>query len=561
MSVRKKLNLGFIAIGIILLMSIGFATIQFFRIGDEVSKAVDVQMAQIQRINDIQQNLLSQGIKASSYTTDPSQKNLDSLTEYTNNLTVLIDEVLKENTFHDAQSLINNLKNQSETLQQQIDNIVSKVQNHEVPAALSIVNSDYNYTSNYTHELTEKIEELENKNLDIVVNKTKSSITLSTIVSIIFLVISIVVIALYMIYTKRGITKPLQTICKELEEMANGNLTAQHTAVKSKDEIGMLSQSFITLQQNFEELLSSIQHNSNQLNQSASQLMENSIVISNETVEIEKLIQRTAEMSETMSVGANESAVAVDETSHGINEIARATQDLHSGAVTLMKSADDGVQIVNEAKQQMQEMHLSTQTIDQLTTALMKQSEQISSITTAITNIADQTNLLALNAAIEAARAGEHGKGFAVVADEVRKLAEQSKQSANEIVHLTDTIQSNSQSVSDAVANSLQCAQQGVEVIDRAGQSFHHISDNIYAMTERVEQISATAQEISASAEEVAASVTEISFGTEQTTRNVEKVATATGLQADVVKQVESLSNRLTNQAKELQQSMQRFTI
>ena len=185
MSIRRKLNLGYIAIGIIFLMSIGFATVQFFRIGDEVSNAVDVQMAQIQRINDIQQNLLSQGNKVRAFTTDSSQKNLDSLTEYTNNLTLLIDEVQKENTLKDTNNLIKNLIDQSEILQTQIDNIVSNVQDRNVPAALSIVNSDYNYTSNYTHELTEKVEALETTQLDKMVNATKSRITLATIVSII----------------------------------------------------------------------------------------------------------------------------------------------------------------------------------------------------------------------------------------------------------------------------------------------------------------------------------------------------------------------------------------
>lgn len=86
MSVRKKLNIGFILIGAILLLSIGFATVQFFRIGDEVSKAVDVQMAQVTRINDIQQHILSQGIYARAYAVDPSQNNLDLLNSHTTSL-------------------------------------------------------------------------------------------------------------------------------------------------------------------------------------------------------------------------------------------------------------------------------------------------------------------------------------------------------------------------------------------------------------------------------------------------------------------------------------------
>src|SRR5690606_20619391 len=300
-----------------------------------------------------------------------------------------------------------------------------------------------------------------------------------SILSIVFLIITLVVIGFYMIYTKHGITQRLQSITNDLEQIADGNIKVLHKPVRTKDEFGMLSNAFISLQRNFEELLTSIQQNATQLSNSADSLLKNSESISVETVHIKELVEHTAQTAATMTIGANESALAVDETSQGINSIARSTQDLHSGAVTLTQFANDGVKIIDEAMQQMETVHASTESISNLSHVLIEQSGQISAITKAITDIADQTNLLALNAAIEAARAGEHGKGFAVVADEVRKLAEQSKKSANEIVHLTETIQHNSQNVGEAVESSLKCANDGVVIIDRAGQSFHTITDNI----------------------------------------------------------------------------------
>lgn len=561
MSVRKKLTIGYVAMGIILILSIGYATIQFFRIGDEVSQAVDIRMAQIQRINEVQQELLSQSIYARAYSSDPSQKNLDLLTNHSANLSNLIEEIRTNNTSQQASTIISNLQDQSASIQELINKTVTAVKSRDISTALSTVNGDYMHTSVYTRELTEQIEAIENEQLNKVVKNTKSMISTSMIVSLILTFIAIFIIAVSMFYTKRGITKPLETMVKDLEEMASGNLTGTHKPIRSKDEIGQLSRAFILMQRNFDELLGSIQHNSDELSSSANQLLHNSQIISKETAQIQKLAHHTAQTSETMAIGASESAAAVDETSNGINSIAHATQELHSGALSLTHAASLGVEIVDEAKKQMETMYDSTETISNLTNTLIQQSEEISFITKAITDIADQTNLLALNAAIEAARAGEHGKGFAVVADEVRKLAEGSKESANQIVHLTEKIQSDSKNVGQAVVDSLACAKQGVAVIDQAGQSFHSITENIYTMTDRIEQISATAEEISASAEEVAASMTEISSGTENTTDNVEEMASATDEQVTVVKQIEALSHSLNNQAKQLQDSTHRFKL
>lgn len=170
------------------------------------------------------QHILSQGIYARAYAVDPSQNNLDSLNSHTTSLVQLIEEVQGKNISSDAAPIINNLKDQSEIIAEQMDRVISSVQTRDISAALSVVNGDYTYTSNFTSELAGKVEQIENTELDKVVNNTKNMISLSMILSVIFIIIALLVIASYMIYTKYGITLRLQSITKDLEHMVMGIL-------------------------------------------------------------------------------------------------------------------------------------------------------------------------------------------------------------------------------------------------------------------------------------------------------------------------------------------------
>src|SRR5699024_6786510 len=165
-------------------------------------------------------------------------------------------------------------------------------------------------------------------------------------------------------------------------------------------------------------------------------------------------------------------------------------------------------------------------------------SAEIGQIIDIITDISEQTNLLALNAAIEAARAGEHGKGFAVVSEEIRKLADQSKASADQISTLIHSITNNTKEAVSTMAISKQEADKGSEMAMTVEHTFQSILDNIKTVTKQIQDVSSSSQEISANSEEVTAVIDELATVAQQSVKNSEDVVNHANVQLNSMQEI-----------------------
>ncbi|MGN4126269.1 methyl-accepting chemotaxis protein [Lysinibacillus sphaericus] len=561
MSVGKKLSFGFFSIILTLFISLLIMFFLFSNIEKKVENALDNRIALVELADNIQFELAMQGLFIRAMFIEDTVNNKENFENYSSMLDKHVAEMMEKSDSAQMDAFAKDLNTYNDAFNEAADQAINLHDDGKLDEALQIVNGGAQLANQGLLEVSDKIVDYQKNQLIKVSEESKKAVKNSQIISVVALVIGVVLGVFLVFYVQRTISRPLKTVVAAANNIANGELYQQDISFQSKDEIGQLAVAFNTMKGNLRSLLTNIQGNSEHLTASAEELTASTEEIAATTDEVTVRINETAETANSATSAANECAHAMDETATGVQRIAEATQQLHSSAVETSEVANIGNSAIEEAQQQMNVIYDSTQIINNLVQKLSKQSVEISNITGVITAITDQTNLLALNAAIEAARAGEHGKGFAVVADEVRKLAEESKQSANQIVALTQDIQQDTQNVENAVIEGLQSVTDGVKIIGNAGQAFDSIVTAIGTMTDQIEDISATSEEISASAEQVAASVAEIAHGASTSATHTQIVADAIKEQADTMQQVNLVATDLSEKSLDLQSQINQFKL
>lgn len=358
---------------------------------------------------------------------------------------------------------------------------------------------------------------------------------------------------------QRMVTVPLRQLSDEVGIVADGDLTRADLQALTRDEIGELMLGFNQMKGNLRELIDEVSRNAQEITAQSEELYASTEEMSSQTEETTRMIEQVVGETVNQATAASKSGQAVAAADEGVERIATSIGTISQDVQTSLKLAERGEQTIQQAKQEVLALESETVTTGQSITALKQQSDEIALITEVIQSITDQTNLLALNAAIEAARAGEQGKGFAVVAEEVRKLAEQSKQSASQIAGLIESIQVQSNAVLERHAISARRVETNTALLEEATASFQQIVGQLHASVENTEQIRVASSEIAMMTKQVATAAINMASDSEGTAETMRSVGETADSQLAMIQELNGVAESLGNMTGDLQTLIGRF--
>jgi len=391
---------------------------------------------------------------------------------------------------------------------------------------------------------------------DEVEESTRSLLMTALLIGLITLVIATLIGILF----ANSITKPIQMIVSDMSKVEQGDMTVKSN-VKSKDEIGILAEKFNSMVLNVRELL------------------ENAV---NVTSEVSLAAETLASSAEEASASSDEVNSTVDEIAQGATEQANDTEvaarltgnldekfeNLHLNSSDIASNADRakeinsaGEMVLKDLKDKSEENNRSTVRISDAIGDLEAKSKDIGGILGTISSIAEQTNLLALNASIEAARAGEHGRGFAVVADEIRKLAEGSSQSTDEIRSIISLIQDQTANTVGIMDEFKENSDLQYQAVEEMGKSFDEISGAIDGIAVQIQGIDGYITEMLNDKNAIVQSITNISSVSEETAAASEEVSATMEQQNSAVDSIAKAAEQLNGLSRALSDQIRKFKI
>lgn len=382
-------------------------------------------------------------------------------------------------------------------------------------------------------------------------------------VNLFSLVISLVVLVLGLaiaIVLTKMIRNPIIALTDATKKYAAGDLR-DAIEIHSSDEIGELGRSLSVMHSHFVSMITGIRSASEQLAAASEQTAASIEEVTSTSESVSKSMERLSGEAENGNQSMLEASQALVELSSLIQIAKKKANDTCNNSQETLAAAENGRTKVNESVSKMDNITSQTKKSSQIISELSEYSQQISQIIDTITSIAKQTNLLALNAAIEAARAGEHGRGFAVVAEEVRQLAEQSNQGAQEITSLVQKVTEKTELAVAAMAQNVTEVEGGVTTVNEAGLALDKILQAVTLMAQEAKEIGDVTSEQVANSDQIVKLINDLSSVIETVAAHSGEVLASDQEQSSALQTVAASAEETSAMANELEKSVEQFVV
>ncbi|WP_339227882.1 methyl-accepting chemotaxis protein [Bacillus sp. FSL K6-0972] len=485
------------------------------------------------------------------------QKNIKEKNEENSTLMEKIDQLkLMDNVSEKYESF----KNEYKKLQDISSEMLSLAVKNENDKAYDVYLKEMEPQRETVNQLIEDIQTLNADNAKTIYQQdSKEAGSIITLLIVVIAASLVLSISIGLLMT-RLITKPIKDIQALFAETEQGDFTVKGT-YQSKDELGLLTASFNKMVAGVRSIIETVGETSHQVASSSQELSASA----DESTKASEYISTTIQ---ELAVGSDQQVESVENSRTVIKGMTEFARRISSNAEKAAATADqtalmslEGTKAIDKVSAQMKSINETVVSLSEAFKHLTERSNEIGNITEVITSIAEQTNLLALNAAIEAARAGEQGKGFAVVADEVRKLAEQSAQSAEQITRLITIIQNDTKQTMNSVISATGEVKEGLVVVHEAGGAFQKIENSITEVVTQINDVTNLVKNLTAGTSEIETAISGVKEVAETAAGSTQTVSAATQEQLASMEEIAAASQILAQNAEELQHLIQKFKI